>query len=143
MLWLLVSLLNPPLAPQAASASAATRVVQVKAAPGPVIDFMTLTDDRRVKAALGKRVRVVGLAQDCKLSVCVVLDDAAPKLLEPIYLLSIPRWAEARLNTRVQVVGVLSETGRFKAFKDDAGNYSQGTSGSVFHLEDAVVTPLP
>lgn len=144
MLWVLVALLNPPVAPQGAPGSKAKRAVQAAqtVAAAPVIDFMTLTDDVRIKAAMGKRVRVVGLAQDCKLSVCIILDDAAPQALQPMYVLTTREWGEPGLNTRVQVVGVLSQTDRFKAFKADDGSVSQGTSGAVFHLKDAVIKPL-
>jgi hypothetical protein len=84
--------------------------------------------------AIGKRVRVVGTAENAKLSAVVLLD------AQPIYCLELSAWPEANRGRRVEVVGLLDRTDRFTAKVGEGGAVSQGTAGPIFVLRQVTFT---
>lgn len=84
--------------------------------------------------AIGKRVRVVGIAENAKLSAVVLLDAL------PVYCLELSAWPETTRGRRVQASGLLERTDSFTAKVSEAGAVSQGTEGPVFVLRQVTFT---
>ena len=92
-------------------------------------DPMTIENGADARGALGKLVRIEGVARDAKLSGVVVAGDLV------VHCLDVPSWPAEVSGKRVTVEGVLEQTDDFAARKDPSGAVSQGTAGG-----DLVIT---
>jgi len=89
----------------------------------------TVTAAGQLQGALGKRVHLVGRADNAKIS-AVVLVGAAP-----IYCLGVDSWPDAVRGKLVRATGRLTRTDRYKVRVDDAGAISQGSAGGDLVLQ--------
>jgi hypothetical protein len=89
----------------------------------------TITAAGQLKDALGKRVHLVGRADNAKVGAVVLLGPA------PIYCIGVASWPDAVRNKLVRATGKLVQTDRYKARVDDAGAISQGSAGGDLVLE--------
>jgi hypothetical protein len=84
--------------------------------PGCVL----VTNETQAKAAIGKRVRVQGIAERLKLGDTVASEGLGVICLDQ-------RFPDSRLNRPITVEGVLELTDAFAATVDEYGGITQGT----------------
>jgi len=85
------------------------------------------------QAALGKRVRIAGIAGNAKLGAVVLLGNM------PFYLVGKTEWDSARRGGRVVVIGLLEKSDHARLRPAPSGAISQGTSGPIYRLLDVRV----
>jgi hypothetical protein len=88
------------------------------------------------KQAVGKRVRIEGMARNAKLAAVVVHGDLI------VYCLDHDSWPADLDGKKVAAQGTLEYTGEFQAKTSPSGEVSQGTGGKVFVLRTSDVRSL-
>jgi len=93
------------------------------------MDALDLSGFEKAADAIGKRVRVVGTAQNAKLGAVV----EGERLV--VYCEGLDSWPAAQVGKPVTVTGVLTRTDDFKATVGPHGEISQGSAGGDWVLE--------
>lgn len=88
----------------------------------------TITAAGQLKDALGKRVHLVGRADNAKIGAVILVGG-------PIYCIGVDSWPNTVRGKLVRATGKLVQTDRYKARVDDAGAISQGSAGGDLVLE--------
>lgn len=101
--------------------SAAPAPDHSKPAAGDRPEVVVVTNRAEAKAAIGKRVRVRGVAERDKLG------DAVSSQGFSVVCLA-PRFSQAQLDHPIEVEGVLERTDAFQATTGPNGEISQGTA---------------
>ena len=111
----------------AAQAAAAAEVEPAQAAPA------LIATAEQASAAIDQLVRVVGEAQDAKLSAVVAKGELLVYCMErgEDGVLAETRWPEGTVGQQVAVTGTLVSSDQFVATVGDEGEISQGTEGSI------------
>ena len=107
--------------------------------PGPPVLVSTAS---QAAAALGQRVRLLGTAQDAKLS-AVVQSEALLvycMIRDGDGLLVESRWPQGTVGQEVAVTGILEQSEQFTAQVGPDGAISQGTEGPILALFDYDLT---
>jgi hypothetical protein len=91
-----------------------------------------ISDSSGVKGALGRAVRVAGMAENAKLSAVVQARDLT------VYCLNWPGWPADQAKQPVVVEGILESTRQFAARTVD-GEVSQGTEGPVLVIRRCAI----
>lgn len=99
------------------------------APPGPV----TVTTQAGAAAAIGKPVRVEGVAENAKLGAAVQSGDLV------VYCLDRDRWPAEQDGHPIAVEGTLEQTHEFEA-PTEGGVHAAGTGGPVFVLRRSALS---
>ncbi len=134
----------PPFVSTAQLEQAAARLAAAQQAAADQAPLLLASADQ-VDAALEQPVRVVGTAQDAKLSAAVVGDDLLVYCMTRGEgdVLSEYRWPEDTLGQQVAVTGTLEQSEQFIATVAPDGAISQGTEGPILAMVDCAVELIP
>ncbi len=92
----------------------------------------------QASAAIGQRVRLLGTAQDAKLSAVVNSDELLVYCMMRADdgLLVEARWPDGAIDQPVAVTGILEQSEQFSAAVDADGAISQGAEGPILAVVD-------
>ena len=124
----------PPPDPFVSTAELQRAAVEQAAAVVPLL----VASAEQAGAALDQVVRVVGVAEDSKLSAVVIGDALVVHCMErdEQLVLSESRWPEGTVGQQVAVTGLLVRSEQFAATEAPDGAISQGAEGSLFAVVD-------
>jgi hypothetical protein len=112
-----------------AGASATADAAPATSATSPAAAAPTVASASDASAALGKRVRIRGTAENARLGGVISHDDLL------VYCLDLPDGWDERTGSEVTVEGVLASSDRFMARTAPDGSRTAGTDGPVLVLE--------
>ena len=91
-------------------------------------ETLLIETHQEAMSVLGQKVRIIGVAQNAKLSAVVTTDRLT------VYCIERAAWGKEFLGRKVEVSGLLEETDQFNARRGEDGVISQGTKRSVLVL---------